>query len=250
MVYSFYNMKLKTAGASILHTPRGKHENEIMKSGDGQPFNEQMIAAEVVPDTLDEKFETSPGFDVAWDLTFGNLSPDTDPSVAGTPSGWGNECCLIQYEGLLAKSLTPMPIAYTKVELVFDNLPSPVAQSNALFSASDVLGGGNLYSVGIVVDSGEYKFRLYLYEPVVSPISYYSDAIVEDTRYIVEVKWDQTNNLWEWRIGGITQDSGALSTNTKVLDYHSFGVTAGSDFCDIYFDRIGINSDGWIGAGI
>ena len=42
MAYNFYNFKIKTDGASILHTPRGKHENEIMKSGDGQPFNKDM----------------------------------------------------------------------------------------------------------------------------------------------------------------------------------------------------------------
>ena len=51
MVYSLYNFKLKTSGASILHTPRSLYNDKVKKPGDGLPFNEQMIQTEIVPGT-------------------------------------------------------------------------------------------------------------------------------------------------------------------------------------------------------
>jgi hypothetical protein len=79
MVYNLYNLKLKTSGASILHTPRGKHENEIMKSGDGQPFNEKMQAIN------DDVTVIGCSFDPDDDFTGSNGDPpDTDRWTAWT----------------------------------------------------------------------------------------------------------------------------------------------------------------------
>jgi len=41
-----YTFKLKTSGASTLHTPRSLYDNKVMKSGDGIPYNKQMITVE------------------------------------------------------------------------------------------------------------------------------------------------------------------------------------------------------------
>jgi hypothetical protein len=84
MPYNFYNLKIKQAGGSILHTPRSLYNQEIKKPGDGRPFNMELIPEAYTPlgAIFDDDCSSGPIAD-RWDISHVLGGNDGSPLYTG-----------------------------------------------------------------------------------------------------------------------------------------------------------------------
>jgi len=218
------------------------------------------------PNVYDERFEASPGYDVANDgeTVSGTATITPDKATTGQPN-WGNECLEVAagndeaayYDLLYFGSLA---ISYFRFEIQI---------------VSELLGNGNIGRLISVWDHlWSEAFRLYLYQDgsgnLKFQISSYHDGasnayigfptLSTGVVYRVEIKWDATNDLWAWRIDGVDQPNdqdatdpveseGILSSaHVTNVDNMAVGTWQWDNGYTAYFDLVGIDNSDWIGA--
>ncbi len=73
---------------------------------------------------------------------------------------------------------------------------------------------------------------------------------VLNTQYLIEFKYDTTNNLWEFRVDGVSRASGALSS-THPTDVRKWRLgslfTSNTGANEVFIDNFGIDDADWLG---
>ena len=103
----------------------------------------------------------------------------------------------------------------------------------------------------ILDQAGTLKFSFEARTNGTDTVEYISSMDVSlDTMYRIEVLWDSVGDVWEWRIDGATEDSGALTGGaaTESFMYFYFGKNNCDANVQYYLDNLGLDDDEWIGA--
>jgi hypothetical protein len=215
--------------------------------------------ASLITFLFDERFES--GYDEVWSLGENKLDAGSSlnedaPSTWATdpaPFGWGAKClraenpaggqCWIKHQPSWSGAL------HFRLEhvLAVDNmLPGEV---NRFFSTN--VGSTIVFMLEASREAvtNNLRVRFNINNDGSGTDSFYF-YIENNVLYRHEVKYDMVNDLWEWKVNGVTQASGALSGTHPTTINNVFlgsGLSAGTPRCVHYFDRFGVSTDGWIG---
>lgn len=208
----------------------------------------------IYPLIINESFETNPGYDETW--TEGGYLDNLDPdylhsSIPGTPTpptGAGSECLqsvssTSGYNAYATRDLgSVQPKTFTRFYVYIE------AEGLATSSDKDIItlednGGNNVIIFRLRKGSGgNLKFRLRLYNNG-GWTNYISTAISLNTWYKIDIKYDNVNNTWQWRLDGVSQDSGSLSgSHYAGIQKWNFGMQNQSITGTIYFDLVTVNT--------
>jgi hypothetical protein len=201
----------------------------------------------------DEKFEGA-GYEETWSpgeiLGAGcTLDEDYACSSIGSPSTWDSQClqCVVDTAGdanyVRHNFGSDIPIAYYRVEFIVHSLTlASYADMNILRVVDS--GFGSLFAVTIYNDATNN--RLCFYRSLDAPETHHTGAILTlDQKYRVEVKWDNTNDAWEWKVDGSSQHSGSFTGDNSSRNIY-LGST--SRVNETYIDNFAIDDSGWVGA--
>jgi len=225
---------------------------------------------------FDEQFEETvnggDGYDEAnWaeNVTGGDtVDQDADPADVGSPSDWGSECLKIIKLGTDTKTWTYNTFGsaftgayWTRHEIVL---------TSESLSDTDTTQLARFYATGVDVfltillrqaTGGALQFQVVSYHDGTSNVYTGFPTPTLNTRYRIEIKWDNDNNLWAWRIDGVNQPNdqdnsdpveteGILSaTHLTDLKYITCGSnTGGGKAYTAYYDLVAIDDADWVGA--
>jgi len=201
---------------------------------------------------IDENFEGN-GYEESWTETvsIGNTL-DEDSAIPGTPPVGSNSQCLkaIFTSGATyayaARIIGNNNIVYIRgyIYLSEEGLNDNQLIQNLVLSDSSSLVCGR---IDIAQIAGVLQIRF----------SYYSAGAVQSTAFVnfslntwyrIEFQYDITNLLWEWRIDGITKNSGSLSAATRTPNGLLIGtVHTGSAQSTLYTDLVVWDDTTWVG---
>ena len=216
--------------------------------------------------TFNETFEVT-GYVETWSEgeTLGSgVTLDEDFSTAGitgAPANWGDKCLKLGTVGgedsyVLHRgwggATDGLPISYTRLDVIIGSESLGNSEGIHFLSTRDsenekfyqyILyqsGGGDLkLEAQIWYDGGSSNFESFLVDL--------------DTLYRLEMKWDITNEVWEWRANGETVASGAISGEglNRPLDGVFLGDIGGQidAASTIYLDNFAVSTVDWIGSG-
>lgn len=234
--------------------------------------NVELYNEEVVPTSRIwwERFETDPGYDEPWSQaeSVGGASVlDEDQvtsGVTGAPDRWQDQCLRVETDPGFRTSIeqrfaADIDEAYVAVDFVIDTETLADLDEIGILWARNS-GFNSIFNFRIRQESGVLRLRATFWHDD-SPNNFTSDDVIAlDTRYTLEVKWDQTNNLWEWRltdfsrkadgalVGPVTQDSGSI-TSARVFRNFSIGQAEenaeGSGTNLSFLDRVAVDDTGW-----
>lgn len=219
-----------------------------------------VTAAGITPDLINQNFETATtGYDngETWGENGTVEAAYSTGDVTGEPGNWLNQCLQIagiaSTENRTAYDMgADKAITYTRLEIIF--------------SAFDGTGGPWLRLIAKGMDNsvavawqlhlhrtagGDYKFLTYHYSGGTDAAGedFGTDVLALNTMYRVEIKYDSTGELFEWKVDGDSEGSQALSAAYLGGVQHLF---LGSDNTSartytLHYDRVGVHSSGWIG---
>ena len=214
----------------------------------------------------DEQFENAAGYDETWSEgeTIGT-GPilDENFSTAGigaAPAGWGDRCLRLVTVGgedsyVLHRGwgggADGIPISYTRLEVIVDE--ESLANSEGIHFLSTRDSENEKFYQYILYQSGSgvLKIEAQIWYDGGSS-NFESIEIDLDTLYRLEMKWDITNEAWEWRVNGETIASGAISGEglNRPLDGVFIGdIAAQNDAAvTIYLDNFAVNNTEWVGG--
>jgi hypothetical protein len=202
---------------------------------------------------IDESFETNPGYDDGpWTETIGigcTLEPDS--AVPGTtpPPDAGFEC-------LQSISAGTEYNAFAKLD--YGSEQSKTFTRFYLYVEAEVLSNGDNKNIGILRDSsssnviilrlnknssGELRINLRLYNDGSWNNNFYNISL--NTWYRIDIKYDDINNTWEWKVDGTTQNSGSLTGDHRSgIQKWRLGFQTSSQAITgtIYYDLFNVNT--------
>jgi hypothetical protein len=208
---------------------------------------------------INESFERNPGYDETW--TESNPPyPNEDSALPAPLTGAGSQCL----ESISTSSLYQ---AYAKRDLGAEQ--PKTFTTFYLYVGVELLSNTNYKVIGSLQDgsptpkdvfifrlnknSGQLRFNLQIYNNGVWTDYFYNICI--STWYKIDVKYDNNNNTWEWRVNGETQPDPTF--NNTLTGTHRTGIriwTFGfkrpaSDTLrgTIYFDKIAVDTNNWVG---
>jgi hypothetical protein len=205
----------------------------------------------IYPLIINESFEGA-GYQESWTGTVGtNCSLDEDFAIPGTPpSGAGSQClrsvsASAGYQAYANRTLgTEQPKTFTTFYVYVGNEGLAVSTQKDICTLAD--GGGNNPVILRLFkgSAGNLRFRFRLYNNGVWT-NYDSTVISLNTWYKIEIKYDDTDNIWECRLDGTTQGSGSLTGShyTGIQSWNFGFVTSGQQYSGtVYFDLIKVNT--------
>ncbi len=210
----------------------------------------------------DEKFEGT-GTEETWsggEVIEGasTIDDDADPADVSNPSSWGTQCMKCVSAGTtdekayLEHAPTWTGSMHFRVEFVL------TAESFADTNASIFL---YVFTAGFTADvflasvyqasGGALKIRVGQNDAGAGKnFNISSTTLSLGTRYRFEMQWDIPNNLWEWKIDGVSEYNGTLtSTHPTDIGVIRLGLGAGSAdiACTIYHDLFAVDDAKWVG---
>ena len=217
------------------------------------------VTGGVTPDTWNEQFEAT-GYDEVWsegETTAGGSTFDEDyatSGVTGDPGDWDTLCAemvtvVLQDSFIEHRGLGNLTISYSRLEFIVNAESLADGEAVGMLLLRD-FAGIDFAEIRAEQTGGTLRCHAILYHDGTANV--YSDVISLDTRYRVEVYWDSTNDLYEYRLDGVNKASGSLTGGAvdDSLDRIRLGTKgSGSDAAaTVYFDNIGIDATEWIGA--
>ena len=202
---------------------------------------------------VDENFEGT-GYEESWSetVTAGNTLNE-DAAIPGTPpTGAGSQCLnAILTPGATNAFATQIKSAtninYLRVYLYISQEGLNNTQTITLFNlrnSSDSATAG----IQLIQISGVVGIRYVYY----SNGAYQVTAPVTgslNTWYRIELQYDVTNMLWEWKIDGISQANGSLTGAVLTPDRLSIGGNHnGAGTSNIYLDLVAWDNTDWVEA--
>ena len=211
-----------------------------------------------------ERFE-SPGSDEIWsqglDIT-GSSTIDLDypaASIAGAPAGWGSESIELNMVSGNGAELehrfgADLPKTYTQFEFVLKQHSFGNNQDGVFVEIMESTVGKNFakWMIDNSSKGGGLNLEVWI-EYDGTPHAFYSPPLSLDTRYVVELYWDTTADLWEYRFDGVTLGVGALTGNAADWELDRIrlgdnGQDTDSDYI-VYIDNVSMSEVDWAGAG-
>ena len=201
---------------------------------------------------VDESFEAA-GYEEAWTETVGvGNTVDEDAAIPGSaPTGSGSQClnCILAGTNTNAYTLrdvgSSQAITYVRAYIYIDSWATSVAGSEYLVIVKGAVN--NLYVSMYYSAVDQYTWILGHYDNGDANI-YYKNVIQLDTWYRLEAKYDGTNSLYEFKINGVTIDSGALGTPRTDSRYFYIGCNGTRTIAaDVKFDLCAWDNANWIG---
>jgi hypothetical protein len=202
---------------------------------------------------IKETFE-GPGYEEAWTENIGTgciLNEDYSPIPGTPPVDFGSQCL---------QSVSNSTGYKARADLVYGTQQAKTFTTFYVYIGSEGLGLGDDKNIGGLIDGGgssavvfrlrkgtggNLKFRFRLYNNGTST-NYNSSEISLNTWYKIETKYDDTNNTWEWKVNGVTQDSGTLTgVHRTGIQQWRIGLWQSSQLetGTVYFDRITVSTD-------
>ena len=210
-----------------------------------------------LPDLWDEGFEAV-GYDETWDQgetissVASTLDEDADTAEVSSPYGWGSKClkmvvvanenCYVQDYSLNAA------VSFSRVEFIVSAHTMAATTNIGIFRTTR--GGGSVLFEGELYYDGALKFRMNTKHDrnnnYSTPVAISTGAL-----YRVEMKWDSTNDVYEWKLNGVTQESGVLTGDAANDTTNGMRLGRGTknQTQTIYYDRVAMSSTGWVGEG-
>jgi hypothetical protein len=205
----------------------------------------------IYPLIINESFEGA-GYQQSWTETVGtNCSLDEDFAIPGIPpSGAGSQClrsvsASTGYQAYANRNLgTEQPKTFTTFYVYVGAEGLGASTQKDICTLSD--GGGNNPIIFRLFkgSAGNLRFRFRLYNNG-GWTNYDSTVISLNTWYKIEIKYDDTDNTWEWRLDGTTQGSGSLTVShyTGIQSWNFGFVTSSQQYSGtVYFDLIKVNT--------
>ena len=207
---------------------------------------------------FDEKLEGAGYEEAGWTEQVGigcTVDEDADPADAGSPSGWESQCLkIIKAANVVTYTFNQIGdagIRYTRIEVVFTDISNLGIDEWALTAfATDNAGSNYCWELYVYNNAGTKRLYLQSWHNGIGH-GFEGPAVSEDTRYRIELKWDSTNNLWEWKIDDISQDSGSLTAGHVEMGIIVLGTSqqyGNEPAWEVYYDLIAIDDAGWVGA--
>ena len=215
---------------------------------------------EILGNVLTESFNAT-GYDTtspAWSETVGAGSTVDEDSTTVADSAGGSS------QILKIVKVSPNWAAWTRITLAADN-PITYSQFYVYIGAEGLANSGRV-SIAAVRDStakatwelaltqdsgGVVKWALSIYTNGTTAESGANPAAATGQWYKMEVKYDNTNSAWEWKVNNVSAASGSLtgtkSAGIKDVRFGSFAVDATAN--TYYIDALKISSTGYPVAG-
>lgn len=201
----------------------------------------------------DERFET-PGYEETWSdgetVSAGcSLTDDYDTaSLSPTPgASWQVHCLRAICDTMdddcrVGHTLgSGLPISYWRIEFMVDS-SAVTAYNESNFLVCWTAAWNLLFCAGIYHDGAAQKLQ---FRHLVDADARILDTLAVDTYYRMEIKWDLTNDLWEYKLNGVSRGSGAL---TSALLPQIFWIGAQSGIATVNIDNFAVDNANWIGA--
>jgi hypothetical protein len=170
--------------------------------------------------TLQEFFEGA-GYENAWTESVPGtcvVDEDAASSAAGSPPGWGSDCLEITLDGGGVDCFSYIQVGdqalfFFRVEFVVTSIGFDAdAQQCTFFNIYNNALTERRFLGQLIRSAGVNVVALYVYAASqASPTLVGAFALSLNTRYRIEGKWDETNDLWEMRVEGHVFGSGSLS---------------------------------------
>ena len=91
--------------------------------------------------------------------------------------------------------------------------------------------------------AGNLRFRLSIYNNGGWTNDNSTDVIETERWYRIDIKYDNVNNAWEWRIDGVTEGYGTLTgTHYEGIQKWNIGMQNQSRTATVYFDLVRVNA--------
>lgn len=205
----------------------------------------------------DEKFSAA-GYDESWSIgevvdAGSSLDEDADPADVSSPSGWGTKCLKAVTANIGDSARVGHSVGgaadwvYWRLEFVVTAESLANGETMQLFFAEN--SGATINAISLSVDQDAGALRAVFGVDEDGTETFYTSAIVLDTRYRFECKYDIANNAWEWRMDGVTKNSGSLSsTHSTDFGTIAIGILAVDNIATGYFDLFAVDDADWIGA--
>jgi len=205
---------------------------------------------------IDENLEGT-GYEETWtEVVDTGCTLDEDAAIPGTPpTGAGSQCLkaiTLNATNDLAYAqqiLTNMNIAYIRFYIYCDQ--EGLANDNLLRTTYILNSAGTtVCGVYLTQTSGVLYLKFIYYSGgafVTAPASF---TFSLNTHYRIEYRYDVANMLWEWRVDGITQDSGSLTSATRIPNRLRTGIwfNNGGAQSTLYTDLVVWDDANWVGA--
>lgn len=201
---------------------------------------------------FDEKFEGT-GYEETWsggETVAGGCTLNEDyatSGLSGVPSTWNNQCLQVisdttgdeVYVGHTFGSA--LPIAYYRIEVYCHT--ATITNYNMMTVLRLLNNGyGACFDLGISNQGGTYKWEIDVFGDTTP--SYYA-TFAFDTFYRIEIKWDNTNNAFEWLINGVSQNTLAFTNNSST---QRISLGARNHVTELYLDNFAVDDSDWVGA--
>ena len=183
---------------------------------------------------VDETFEGT-GYEESWTETVGagaTVDEDDDSANAGNPPGWGSQCLKIikpaaAEHAYTTRTWTPGALQFFRLEFVIASHGLAADDELAIISAGLSAVGVN-FLVVIERLSGANYLTMYLDTNDDGNIDLiaWRDVLQTGVRYRFELKWDTTNDLWEFWAQGTWKAAGTLTAAAGAILQLLLGDTA------------------------
>ena len=168
---------------------------------------------------LEEHFEGA-GYEFNWSdgETVGGsstLDEDTDTAEVGDPFGWDDQCLkaiLVSSDiDAYVQHTFPhdIPETYTGIELIVTAEDLADTESHTVALAVDISDVVIIWAISVLQTSGNLELVI-----GIAHDGFLNDFVVPfnlNQCVRIEIKWDSIANEWEWRLDGVTQNSGTLT---------------------------------------
>ncbi len=177
--------------------------------------------------------------------------------ITGAPDGWEDQCLELTISGFDNGNIyryfeTDTGLAYYRFEFIILPRTNSSGDEFPLLWLEGFEGiTWELFGISIIDDGTNYSIEMDMgFDP--GGNTYFLNA-VEDTRYLVEVYYDWTDDMWEWKVDGVSVASGTFFDSSPVPQITYIGsdiVTHGEfvrgDGWTVYVDNWGFSTCGWI----
>ncbi|HMN10729.1 MAG TPA: BppU family phage baseplate upper protein [Bellilinea sp.] len=200
-----------------------------------------------------EHFEVVGFENTGWSKSVGTGSIVDEDYAAGLPEGFESQalrCYSTGNNAYTSVTFTAVSTAYVRIEFYAPLFPlgqgNIVSFVNGRDAANNLLftlrlyggwGDGPRHNIVIYNDTRGTQY--------VSADSTYIPA----NKQVVEIKYDVTNNAWEWRLNGVIKNSGALNAGVGALNkLDQLGIPAQSvGTIDTVIDNVAVSDSGYLG---
>jgi hypothetical protein len=203
----------------------------------------------------DERFEGA-GYEETWsegETVAAGCTLDQDyatSNLATPPDDWQSQClqCVIDTVGdetyVEHIFASDMGLSYVRAEWVFTALPTLTNQQSAILLKVYNRAVTTCFMIGLKNDGAATKIW---FVDAQNGTDDYGPTAVQGTFYRVEVKWDNPNNAWEWKVDGVSQGTGSFAQDIG-LGRIRLGWIGSHGVGTVCHDNFAIDDADWVGA--